>query len=132
MERVTGIGGVFFKTRDPAATIRWYEHHLGIEVGTGEGEGGFSVFPWRERAQPDRTACTVWSPFREDTRYFDPSGASFMINYRVRNLDAMLGQLRDAGIEIVGEPENHPNGRFAWILDPDGRKIELWEPAAGH
>jgi catechol 2,3-dioxygenase-like lactoylglutathione lyase family enzyme len=124
MERVTGIGGIFFKARNPANLIAWYREHLGIEA-----QDGFFSFPWRELNEPQRLARTVWAPFPEDTSYFQPGQASFMINYRVANLDRLLDQLRSAGVAIDGRTEDE-NGRFAWILDPDGNRIELWEPPA--
>ncbi len=96
------------------------------------GEGSAQVFEWRKCDAPDDIAYSVWSPFRDDTTYFAPAEELFMINYRVSDLDAMLTQLKGAGARIVGGPEPHFNGRFAWVLDPEGRKIELWEPAAGH
>jgi len=124
--RVTGIGGVFFKSADPAALLNWYRTHLGIDA---EEWGGFA-FQWREKAQPNETGYTIWTPFPDATDYFSPSEQSFMINFRVADLAGLITALRGAGVEIVGEVEQHPNGAFAWILDPEGRKVELWEPVA--
>lgn len=123
MKRVTGIGGVFFKCEDPEAQKAWYKRHLGLESGP---YGG--VFRWKQPEAPDRNGYTVWSPFPASTDYFDPSGSPFMFNYRVDDLPRLLDALREEGIEIVGEMQRFDYGRFAWILDPEGNKIELWEP----
>ena len=125
MERVTGIGGVFFKSPDPERLLAWYETHLGLK--RDPASGGASVsFRWRDDQEGD--GMTVWSIFRDDTTYFEPSHASFMINYRVADLDALLEALREEGVEIDPKRMNEPYGRFAWIVDPDGNRIELWEP----
>lgn len=124
MQRVTGIGGVFFKCEDADAQRAWYRERLGID----HAEWGGKVFMWRDDEAPERRAYTVWSPFAGDTRYFEPSGQPFMLNYRVADLRALLAALRDEGVEIVGDLEEHPNGLFAWVLDPEGNKVELWEP----
>lgn len=121
---VRGIGGVFFKARDPEALAAWYEKHLGVH----RDEEGYSVFGWRELDRPARVGGTVWAPFPHETEYFDPGGADWMVNYRVDDLDATLQSLRAAGVEIVGEPESFEYGRFGWILDLEGNKVELWEP----
>jgi predicted enzyme related to lactoylglutathione lyase len=123
MERVTGIGGIFFKAQDPKGLQEWYREHLGIEA-----PGGYVAFEWREKEAPHAEGMTVWSPFPKDTRYYEPSQAPFMINYRVRDLDAMVAQLKRQGIEQVGEPQSGEFGRFAWVMDPEGNKVELWEP----
>lgn len=123
---VTGIGGVFFKSEDPGRTLDWYRSHLGIETS----EWGGFAFRWRERERPDEIGYTIWGAFPDDTDYFDPSEAPFMVNFRVADLAGLLAALREADVRVVGEIEDHPNGKFAWILDPDGRKIELWEPIA--
>ena len=120
---VTGIGGVFFKADDPKKSLAWYREHLGMN---GETQG--INFLWRERDTPDRLGFTVWSAFPRDTDYFGPSGQNFMINYRVRDLDALLKRLHAQGVRQVGEVEKYPYGRFAWIVDGDGNRIELWEP----
>lgn len=122
--RVTGIGGVFFKTASPAETLGWYREHLGIQS---HEYGGFA-FQWTEKTQPEQTGYTVWAAFPGDTEYFDPSGQPFMVNFRVDDLEGLIARLREAGVEVIGEVETHPNGKFGWILDPDGRKVELWEP----
>lgn len=119
MGKVTGIGGIFFKSRDPKALAAWYREHLGLEV---EDWGGVN-FHWR-----DPEGSTVWSPFREDTGYFDPSERPFMINFRVDDLDGMLTRLREAGAQVDDRVEEYEYGRFGWFVDPEGTRIELWEP----
>jgi predicted enzyme related to lactoylglutathione lyase len=124
MAKITGIGGVFFKsTGDNAALAAWYQKHLGMPL---EAWGG-AILRWPEDRAEDR-GLTVWHVAEKDTQWFSPSGASFMINYRVDNLVELLAQLRASGIEAIQGPESHENGKFAWILDPDGNKVELWEP----
>ena len=126
MARVTGIGGVFFKSKgDRAALADWYHKHLGVRL---EDFGG-AIFRWPDDTASDK-GLTVWHVAGADSKWFHPSGASFMINYRVDNLDQMLADLRAGGVEVVGGPESHENGKFAWILDLDGNKVELWEPMA--
>jgi len=121
-EKVTGIGGVFFRARDPARMSSWYQEQLGIGV-----EAGHSDFLWREHDQPEQVGRTVWSIFPAETEYFGPARPAFMINYRVASLDRMLDQLRRNGI-TVEKVEDYDYGRFAWITDPEGNRIELWEP----
>ncbi|MBI1805732.1 MAG: VOC family protein [Ignavibacteria bacterium] len=123
MKRVTGIGGIFFKSNDPTNMREWYRIHLGIE----SGNDGAS-FEWREKEHPERIGYTVWSPFPGDTTYFNPSKAPFMINYRVADLDVLLDQLRQEGVPVEDRIEEYEYGRFAWIMDPEGNRIELWEP----
>jgi len=126
MARVTGIGGVFFKsTGDHKALAAWYAKHLGM---TPEGWGGV-VLRWPDDKASDKGA-TVWHVAERDTKWFAPSNASFMINYRVDNLDELLAHLRANGVEILKGPDEDVNGKFAWIVDPDGNKVELWEPKA--
>ena len=129
MKRVTGIGGIFFSAPDPHATRDWYVKQLGIPTRDFEGTT-LPIFEWQERGSGD-VAYTVWAVFGPKPKHFEPGNGDFMINYRVRNLDAMLEQLRKAGVRVVDGPQQDFNGRFAWILDPDGRKVELWEPAKG-
>jgi catechol 2,3-dioxygenase-like lactoylglutathione lyase family enzyme len=124
MKRVTGIGGIFFKAQDPKKLQTWYQEHLGLPAA----EHGSVIFKWQELDEPNDEASTVWSPFPASTRYFDPSTATFMINYRVADLDALLAQLRSEGIEVDDRPEDSEYGRFAWIMDPEGNRIELWQP----
>jgi catechol 2,3-dioxygenase-like lactoylglutathione lyase family enzyme len=128
-ERVTGIGGVFFKARDPKALSAWYRDKLGIAVTEG---AQWSLFGWREREDPERVGTTVWSLFRSDSDYFAPGQATFMLNYRVRNLDRMLAQLRAQGVSVEPKLADEFNGKFAWLLDPEGNKVELWEPKPGY
>lgn len=124
MAKVTGIGGVFLKSRgDGAALAAWYRDHLGIPL---ESFGG-AVLRWPDDPVADG-GLTVWCTAGHDSTWFSPSTASVMINYRVDDLDALLAQLREAGVTIVGGPEQHENGRFAWIMDPDENKVELWQP----
>ena len=126
MARVTGIGGVFFKTRsDNKALAGWYEEHLGLRL---EDFGG-AILRWQEDKAEDR-GVTVWHVAEKDTDWFGPSTADFMINYRVDDLAALLAQLQQAGVAIVDGPQSDDTGSFAWILDPDGNKVELWEPKA--
>lgn len=124
MKRVTGIGGIFFKAKDPGRLQEWYRTHLGIAPKP----HGTVMFEWREKDEPDRVGFTVWGPFPDDTRYFDPSPAPFMINYRVADLDALLAKLREEGVEVDDRVEEYEYGRFGWVMDPEGNRIELWEP----
>lgn len=124
MARVTGIGGVFFKsTGKGAALAAWYREHLGLAL---EDFGG-AVLRWPEDKAADG-GLTVWCVADADSQWFSPSTASMMVNYRVDDLDGMLAQLRAAGVEAVAGPESHENGKFAWIMDPEGNKVELWQP----
>jgi predicted enzyme related to lactoylglutathione lyase len=124
MARVTGIGGVFFKSRnDNKALAAWYQQHLGLSI---ESFGG-AILRWPDDKAEDK-GLTVWSIADKESKWFSPSDSTFMINYRVDNLDEMIAQLRSAGVEVVGGPESAENGKFAWIMDPDGNKVELWEP----
>lgn len=120
MERVTGVGGVFLKARDPKTLAEWYREHLGVPVESGQTYGTFSA---------DAGDHTVWATFPADTDYFGPRPNAFMVNFRVRNLAAMLDQLRAAGIEVDGRVEEHEYGRFGWAVDPEGNRFELWEPS---
>jgi len=122
MERVTGIGGIFFKSDDPKKLYEWYEKYLGIKVDPQYGK----MFEWQQK--DGKPAGTAWSIFPRDTKYFDPSRAGFMVNYRVDDLDALLEALRAEGVWIDPKREDADYGRFAWITDPDGNRIELWEP----
>jgi predicted enzyme related to lactoylglutathione lyase len=126
MARVTGIGGVFFKSKgDPASLAEWYRKHLGMSL---EAFGG-AVLRWPDDKAEDH-GLTVWHVAPPDSQWFGPSKSPFMINYRVDDLDELLAQLRAGGVEVVQGPESHENGKFAWIMDPDGNKVELWEPRA--
>ncbi|WP_370640691.1 VOC family protein [Flavobacterium sp. SM15] len=121
MKRVTGIGGFFFKCDDPSATKEWYKNHLGIPVD----QYGWS-FKWKDQQGND--CLTQWSPFDANTKYFEPSQKQFMMNFRVENLAVLLEVLKEEGVTVVGEMESYDYGNFGWILDPEGNKIELWEP----
>lgn len=123
MKKVTGIGGVFFKCKEPEKIREWYRTHLGLPTD----EYGASML-WREHSQPEKTSMTQWSPFPENTDYFKPSDKSFMINYRVENLELLLEELRREGVTIVDEISSYSYGKFVHILDPEGNCIELWEP----
>lgn len=126
MAKVTGIGGVFFKSRnDSGALAAWYQKHLGMPL---ESWGG-AVLRWPDDTASDK-GVTVWTVADKESKWFSPSDAAMMINYRVDNMDEMLAQLRAAGVEIVKGPESHENGKFAWIMDPEANKVELWEPMA--
>ncbi len=122
MAKVTGIGGVFFKSNNSKELAEWYKEHLGFNL---EIFGG-AVFRWPEDNAEDK-GLTVWHIADEKTDW-SPGTSNFMINYRVDNMAGMIVQLREAGVELIKEPESHENGKFAWILDPNGNKIELWEP----
>ena len=121
MNRVTGIGGIFFKARDPENLREWYRTHLGIDVQ----DWGGTVFTWT------LPGSTVWSIFPASSDYFSPGSASFMINYRVDDLDAVLRALREEGCAVEDRLEVSEFGRFGWVIDPEGNKIELWQPPAG-
>ncbi len=126
MARITGIGGVFLKCKgDSKALAAWYQKHLGMTL---EAFGG-AVLRWPDDPAADG-GLTVWHLAARDSQWFSPSDSSFMINYRVDDLDELLAQLRTDSVAIVGGPESHENGKFAWIMDPDGNKVELWEPVA--
>lgn len=125
MKRVTGFGGLFFKSNNPDALYEWYHKHLGIKRASQE-EG--VIFQWRDKDHSQKKGFTVWSIFPHDTDYFDPSQAPFMMNFRVEDLDALLRALRDEGVWIDPKVERYQYGKFGWIMDPDGNRIELWEP----
>lgn len=120
-KRVTGIGGLFFKTEDPGKLKEWYKKYLGFNV-----DDWGCTFWWNDKN--GQAASTQWSPFKNDTTYFSPSKKEYMFNYRVENLEDLIGNLKEEGVTIVGEIESYDYGKFGWILDPDGNKIELWEP----
>lgn len=121
--RVTGIGGIFLKAKDPDSTKKWYKEHLGIENGKWGG-----TFEWRHAKDSSKKGFTAWSIFDESTDYTQPSTKDAMINYRVENLEELLETLKQEGVEIIGEMEVFEYGKFGWIMDPNGYKIELWEP----
>ncbi len=128
MKRVTGIGGVFFKANDPQKMKEWYQKHLGLP-GAAE---DYVLFNWREADNPEAMGHTVWSPFKADTDYFEPSKKAFMFNYRVDDLEGLLKVLKQEGVEVVGDVQTYQYGKFGWIIDPEGNKVELWEPPASN
>jgi predicted enzyme related to lactoylglutathione lyase len=119
MERVLGVGGVFFKAKDPKALAEWYAKHLGVPFDEGMPYGTFTA---------EAGDQTVYSVFPQDTQHFAPSTASYMFNFRVRSLSAMLDQLRAAGVQVDDKVEEYDYGNFGWVMDPEGNRIELWEP----
>src|SRR5689334_15228606 len=121
-ERVTGIGGVFIRAKDPIVLTEWYQTNLGIDA-----KDGYFQFLWSDDPQADKPGRTIWSLFPADTDYFGPTKPAFMINYRVANLDRMLAQLRANGVNVE-KVEDLEYGRFAWVTDPEGNRIELWQP----
>jgi len=123
LKRVTGIGGIFFKCKDPKKMREWYETHLGLntnQYGT--------VFEWRQASDSSKKGFSQWSPFAEKTKYFEPSTKDFMINYRVENLTALIMELKKEGVTITDTMETYGYGKFVHIMDMEGNKIELWEP----
>lgn len=120
MAKVVGIGGIFFKARDPEALSTWYAKHLGLDLH----DFGGAMFAENER----RPGYTLWSPFPQNTRYFEPGDKDFMVNFRVDDLDALLASLRGAGVQVDPRVEVSEYGRFGWIVDPEGTRIELWQP----
>jgi predicted enzyme related to lactoylglutathione lyase len=127
MKRVTGIGGVFFKARDPVALRGWYRQHLGIDVQ----DWGGTAFAWTDDAGRPAGGTTIWSVGGSDGDPFAPSVAPFMINYRVADLAALLQALRDEGCNVLDRTEDSEFGKFGWVMDPEGNKVELWQPPEG-
>jgi predicted enzyme related to lactoylglutathione lyase len=124
MKKVTGIGGIFFKSKDPKKMKEWYKTHLGINA-----DQYGATFEWRQASDPTRKGITQWSPFEDSTKYFEPSTKDFMINYRVENLDELVEQLKKEGVTITDKIETFDYGKFVHIIDLEGNKLELWEPA---
>ena len=122
MKKVTGIGGIFFKCKDPNKMKEWYKTHLGLNTN----DYG-ATFEWREADDSTKKGSTAWSPFTETTKYFEPSAKEFMINYRVADLEALVEELKKEGVTIVDKVETYDYGKFVHILDMEGNKIELWE-----
>lgn len=122
-KRVTGIGGIFFKVKDPNATKSWYLKHLGFNT-----DNYGTAFEWRSAENPDQKGFSQWSPMNADTDYFKPSEKDFMVNYRVENLEELVLELKAEGVTVLDEIETFEYGKFVHILDPDGHSIELWEP----
>jgi predicted enzyme related to lactoylglutathione lyase len=123
MKKVTGIGGIFFKCKDPKKVTEWYKQHLGLDTNPYG-----ATFEWYEGEDSTKKAQTQWTPFGENTKYFDPSVKDFMINYRVENVEALVEDLRREGVTILDKIESYDFGKFVHILDPEGNKVELWEP----
>ena len=123
MKKVTGIGGIFFKSEDPEKIKEWYHENLGLVI-----DAYGSPFEFRNANEPEEINYLQWSPFKNDTKYFEPSKKDFMINYRVDNLDLLVEELKKNEVTICDEIESFDYGKFIHILDPDGNKIELWEP----
>jgi predicted enzyme related to lactoylglutathione lyase len=123
MKKVTGIGGIFFKCADPKKMNEWYAQNLGLPVGQ-----YVTKFENREMDDPEKITATVWSPFPDTTKYFEPSTRDFMINYRVENIEALVDELKASGVTVLDEIDSSDYGKFVHILDPEGNKIELWEP----
>lgn len=121
--RVTGIGGIFFKAKDPKSLREWYHTHLGLEVNPYG-----SVFEWYQGADSTKKGFLQWSPFKETTKYFEPSTKEFMINYRVQNIDALIATLKSNGVMVTDTIQSFEYGKFVHILDLEGNKVELWEP----
>ena len=121
--KVTGIGGIFFRTKDPKETREWYGKNLGLSI-----DDYGSAFEFRNANKPEEINYLRWSPFEEGTDYFNPSEKDFMINYRVQNIEGLVKKLKENGVEIVDKIEEYEYGKFVHILDPEGNKIELWEP----
>lgn len=127
MRRVTGIGGIFIKSANPQRMRDWYQKHLGINV---EAWGG-TAFSWKGPQNPEGVGTTVWNIFEASSNYFNPSQATFMVNYRVDKLEPLLAALRAEGCNVDEKSDDSEYGKFGWVFDPDGNKIELWEPPAG-
>ena len=123
MKKVTGIGGIFFKCKDPNKMKEWYKTHLGLNTN----EYG-ATFEWKESSDSTKEGSTTWTPFKESTKYFEPSAKDFMINYRVDNLEALVEELKKEGVTVVDNIETYDYGKFVHIMDPEGNKVELWEP----
>lgn len=127
MKRATGIGGVFFRSKDPSATRDWYAKHLGLNIDPSYG----TSFEWRQADDGEKKGYTAWSPFANDTDYFGAADQQYMVNYRVADLEKLIETLRAEGVEVVKEIQSFPYGKFAHIVDGDGRRVELWEPHDG-
>ena len=124
MKKVTGIGGIFFKCKDPKQMKEWYKTHLGLDTN----DHG-ATFEWADASDPGKKGSTTWSPFSETTKYFEPSTKDFMINYTVSDLEGLVEDLKKAGVTIIDKIESYDYGKFVHIMDMEGNKIQLWEPA---
>ena len=127
MKRVTGIGGIFFKAKDAPALRAWYKQHLGIDVS----EWGGAMFSWSDDAGNPTGGMTVWTINPQESKQFAPSDASFMINYRVEDVYALVAALKAEGCNVLEKIDDSEYGKFAWVIDPEGNKVELWQPPAG-
>ncbi len=127
MKRVTGIGGIFFQGKDPVALREWYKRHLGIDVQ----DWGGAAFSWTDAEGTPMGGTTVWSVFKAGSDYMAPSQATFMVNYRVDDLAALLEALRAEGCNVVDKTDDSDFGKFGWVIDPEGNKVELWQPPPG-
>jgi predicted enzyme related to lactoylglutathione lyase len=127
VKRVTGIGGIFIKSPDPQRLREWYRRHLGIEF---EDWGGYA-FRWKHEGNPEGAGTTVWSIFDAASNYFAPSTSQVMVNYRVADVKALVAALREEGCQVMDKVDESEFGKFGWVVDPDGNKIELWEPPPG-
>jgi len=125
LKRVTGIGGIFIKAKDPQALGAWYKAHLGIDV---QAWGG-TAFQWADETGVPQAGTTIWSV--GDGSNFEPSQATFMVNYRVADLDGLLAKLREEGCQVLDKADDSEFGKFGWVIDPEGNKVELWQPPAG-
>jgi predicted enzyme related to lactoylglutathione lyase len=123
-KKVTGLGGVFIKAKNPKELCEWYDKHLGINFG----KNTYSLFQWREHEDKEQTGSTTFSFFKEESDYFAPSTKQAMLNFRVGNLEETLNELRQAGVHVFDKVEEYDYGKFAWIMDAEGNKVELWEP----
>lgn len=126
MKRVTGIGGIFFKSENPTKLMEWYDKHLGFNMY--ESDEVAVIFKDTCKCETDRQEYAIWSPFTKDTAYFVPSKKDFMINFRVEDLEKLIELLKEEGVEVLDEIKNYKQGKFAWIMDIEGNKVELWEP----
>jgi len=127
MKKVTGIGGIFFKAKDPAALRAWYQKHLDIDVQ----DWGGAAFRWTDGEGNPTTGTTIWNVWDARDDYFAPSRSSFMVNYRVADLHGLLRELRAEGCNVIDKTEESEFGKFGWVIDPEGNKVELWEPPVG-
>jgi predicted enzyme related to lactoylglutathione lyase len=127
MTRVTGIGGIFFKAKNPTAMRAWYQRHLAIDVQ----EWGGAAFAWADSDGKPVGGMTVWSIAPEESNQFAPSSAAFMVNYRVEDLQAVVAALKAEGCNVLDDSSDSEYGKFAWVIDPEGNKVELWQPPAG-
>jgi predicted enzyme related to lactoylglutathione lyase len=127
MRRVTGIGGIFFHAKDPVLLRGWYKKHLGIDVQ----DWGGAAFVWADADGKPMPGTTIWSIGAAGSDHFAPSGSNFMINYRVEDLASLLKALRDEGCNVLDKSDDSEYGKFGWVMDPEGNKVELWQPPAG-